>query len=111
MLNNKRVLCIGNNTPGTDKLTTQYAQTNSSVNYGLVSPDQQTFETVGFYHSSLGDFKNVTDFLKVIELFDHVIFFHQPAETYDDITTYHLTVHTINLAERRFDIIVDRIEI
>ena len=111
MLNNKRVLCIGNNTPETDKLTTHHAWIYSSVNHGLVSSIQQTVDAVGFYHSSLGDFENVTDFLKVIKLFEHVIFFHQPKETYDDIITYQLTVHAINLAEGRFDINIDRIEI
>lgn len=111
MLNNKRVLCIGNNTPETDKLTTQYAQINSSVNHGLISSIDQTVDAVGFYHSSLGDFNNVTNFLDVVKLFDHVIFFHQPKETYDDVTTYQLTVHAINLVEGRFDINIDRVEI
>ncbi len=111
MLNNKRVLCIGNNTSETDKLTTQHALVNSSINYGLVTSILQNFETVGFYHSSLGDFENVTNFLKLIKLFDHVIFFQQPKETYDEITTYQLTIHAINLAESRLDIIVDRVEI
>lgn len=105
------MLCIGNNTPETDELTTYHAWINSSVNHGLVSSIQQTVDAVGFYHSSLGDFENVTDFLKVIKLFEHVIFFHQPKETYDDIITYQLTIHTINLAEGRFDINIDRIEI
>ena len=111
MLNNKRVLCIGNNTSETDKLTTQHARANSSINYGLVTSILQNFETIGFYHSSFGDFENVTDFLELIKLFNHVIFFQQPKETYNDITTYHLTVHAVNLAEGRLDITVDRVEI
>lgn len=111
MLNNKRVLCIGNNTPETDKLTTYHARINSSVNHGLVTSILQNFETAGFYHASLGDFENVTNFLKLIKLFDHGIFFQQPKETYDEIITYQLTIHAINLAESRFDIIIDNVEI
>jgi hypothetical protein len=111
MLNNKRILCIGNNTAETDALTTQYALSNSSINYGLVTSTQQSIDAIGFYHTSLADFSAVTDLLTLVELFNHVIFFHQAKETYDDITAYHLTVHLINLIENRLGITVDRIDI
>lgn len=102
MLNNKLVLCIGNNTAQTDQLTQQQAISNHTINYGLVYlfPEQAN---KGFYHTSLADCGDVSTLLALADNFDHIIFFKQPASTYDDETAYTLTSHAVSLIEIRLE--------
>ncbi len=110
MLNNKRVLCIGNNTIDTDLLTSNHAELNLSVNYGLIDTTSGVLNKIGFYHTSFADFDNVTNFLALVKQFDHVIFFKQPASTYDNINSYNLTNHSVTLIQKRLMKPVDIID-
>ena len=110
MLKNKLVLCIGNNTTHTDTLATKYAEMHGSTNYGLINSVDADINEVGFYHSSFADFDDVTNFLTLIQNFEHVIFFKQPKETYDDITAYNLTKHAVELTKHRLQIPVEEID-
>ena len=111
MLKDKLVLCVGNSSRQTDELTTKYAELNLSVNHGLIDHINVELAEAGFYHSSLGDFGSATAFLQLIKRFQHVIFFKQSKESYDDIRTYDVTAQTIFLAKARYKITVDEIEI
>ena len=111
MLKDKLVLCVGNSSRQTDELTTKYAELNLSSNCGLIDNINAELAELGFYHSSLGDFGSTPTFLQLIKRFNHVIFFNQPKESYDDIRTYDLTVQSLYLAKARYKTTVDEIEI
>lgn len=103
MLNNKKVLCLGNNTLHTDLLTNTLAQKFNSINHGLIAVSDFTVQQLGFYHSSLHDLDKF-NMLNLAQQFDHVILFDQPLESFDCDTVYYETRHIFNLISSRFKI-------
>lgn len=109
MLNNKRVLCLGNTSRDTDTLTTHYAKENQSTNRGLVEDLTQSITEVGFYHTSVCDIGK-DGVLELAKQFDHVLIFDQPIDSYDCEESYHKTKHAGMLIKNRFKISTDIVD-
>jgi hypothetical protein len=107
MLNNKLILCIGNNTRQTDQLASEVAAKYQTVNLGLLTSTTAELQEQGVYHTSLGDLGSVTPLVNLAAEFDHVLFFNQSADSYSDERTYDLTKFAIELIENRLEIPVE----
>lgn len=103
MLNNKMVLCLGNNTTETDELTSKLAAKYNSKNFGLIDRHSYVPTEIGFYHSSLHDLDK-ENMLDLACKFNHVILWNQPKETFDNVSVFYETRHILNLIKLRFNI-------
>ena len=109
MLNNKRVLCLGNTERQTDELTSYYANQNQSENMGLLNSADQIISETGFYHTSVCDIGK-DGVLKLAKQFDHILIFDQPIESYDCEESYHKTRHAAQLIKNRYKITTDVVD-
>jgi len=71
-----KVLCIGNQTADTDIRTSHVAETNNSVNHGLVTDAQFQPNYPGYWHTSLAD-HDYNTILQLAQRFDSVYFLDQ----------------------------------
>jgi len=76
---NKRILVLGNNTEDTDLKTTNLAESNKSVNHGLI--DISNCDNNGYYHTTLVD-TPPADILMLAKKFDEIILLDQPQSDY-----------------------------
>lgn len=89
---NQKILCVGNNSITTDEFVSQLAQTNNTVNHGLVI-DVDCIVVPGYYHTSLADL-NSGQVIALAKKFDRVVMLDQPAEQWSHwkvlLSTYKL---------------------
>jgi len=91
-----RILCLGNNTEDTDLQTTQHANANNSINYGLVTQHTDlTNIKDGWYHTSVYDI-TPGDIVRISKYFDSVMILDQPKELWDHPDAF---FNTIKLAK------------
>ena len=86
-----KILCIGNNSPATDELTSELAALHHTTNHGLVD-ENSAVGLAGFYHTSVSDVQPD----KLVELsqkFDRVIVLDQPIEDWNHPTEYYNTIN------------------
>jgi hypothetical protein len=109
MLNNKRVLCLGNTSNDTEVLTSLYAKKHNSVNHGLIVSVDVEINAVGFYHTTLGDIQ-AEEILSLVKKFDAVVILNQPIETYNNSDLYRMTKQTAILIKNVAGIPVEIVE-
>jgi len=86
-----KVLCLGNNSAQTDKLTDNLASQNQSINHGLLS-DNDLVISEGFYHTSVYDIPP-EKIVMLSKKFDRIIVLDQSVETWDHPTAYYNTIN------------------
>jgi len=101
MQENKKILCLGNNTEDTDQRTTELSVSAGKINHGLISKfngvDVESFSpAVGFYHTSYVDLDHI-NLINLAYKFDEIIILDQPIESYQ--TTYEF-YQTISIGKR-----------
>ena len=86
-----KILCLGNNSAQTDKLTENLALEHQSINQGLITDINKSF-CKGFYHTSVYDIlpENI---IILAKKFDRVILLDQSIETWDHPTAYYNTIN------------------
>lgn len=91
-----KVLCLGNNTELTDQMTTELAEQNNRINYGLLSDLQSSLDIVnlsindGYYHTSVLDI-NPGRILKLSNVFDFVVVLNQPVQLWNHPDEFYTT--------------------
>jgi hypothetical protein len=103
MLKDKKVLCVGNANDKIDKIVSILASKNKSANKGLLTNHLQIIKENGFYHTSLADI-DIYDFENFVKQFDHVIYFKQSLDEYDNEELYYTTRHAIIFVQNRLTI-------
>lgn len=91
-----KILCLGNNTELTDQMTTELAEQNSQINYGLLSDLENSLDidnlsiNAGYYHTSVLDIKPGR-ILKLSNLFDFVVVLNQPVQLWNHPDEFYTT--------------------
>lgn len=79
---NKKILCIGNETSGSDDLVTELASANDSINQGLISDHLFSPTSDGWYHTSIADVPPGNIVIDLSSKFDRIIMLDQPVSSY-----------------------------
>jgi hypothetical protein len=74
---NKKILCLGTNSQDTDTQTSVLAQSNETVNYGLISDAAIIPTNPGYYHTSIIDVSS-GGIIQLAKSFDIIILLDQP---------------------------------
>lgn len=82
----KKILVLGNETPGTDLRVTKLAEENNSTNNGLIKDPEFFPIDPGYYHTTVVDL-NEGDIQKIANYFDQVILLDQDQDTYPHFKT------------------------
>lgn len=89
-----KVLCLGNNSPDTDRQTTQLAQQQGHINHGLIiSTDIQVED--GYYHTSIYDLTH-TQILYLVKQFDSLVLLNQSIEQWSHPDAFYQTVKVVD---------------
>jgi hypothetical protein len=93
-----KILCIGNNTERTDQQVLEIANSNQSVNHGLLSDldGYVDFESAvkypGFYHTSFVDLSFVR-IKEATKYFDQILILEQPIHQWNISTEFYDTIN------------------
>ena len=91
-----RTLCIGNQTYDTDDKTSILAQSNNSINHGLVTDANAVLSGDGYWHTSLADIE-YTAMLQLAQKFDSVYFFDQDDKSDKTLKLYQELESLVNV--------------
>lgn len=103
MLENKRVLCLGNNTSDTDNKSSELASLYNTVNHGLIESSNIPIIKDGIYHTSLVDCTQ-QDIQQLVNNFDLVYVFDQE---YDSRLVKHTTLDLANQLTNKVNVIYE----
>jgi hypothetical protein len=84
-------LYIGNTTSDTDRLVTELATQNNTVNHGLITRASDIVED-GFYHSTVVDITPA----EIAKLACDILLLDQPKESFSTTKEYHDTQQLVN---------------
>ena len=87
MTNDRKVLCLGNETTDTDLLTTHLASLVKSQNHGIITDQEFVPNHAGYYHTSVLDL-NEGHIRNISKHFDLVIWLDQPQSSYPHHKTF-----------------------
>jgi hypothetical protein len=79
---NKKILCIGNETPNTDNLVSVLASSNATTNHGLITTNSFYPQHSGYYHTSIADLSSGDIVVNLAQRFDLIIMLDQGIESY-----------------------------
>ena len=91
-------MCLGNNSLDTDNQTTNLAQQDSSVNFGLITDIDSEIQD-GYYHSSLYDIE-FGNLLLLAQKFDEIRILDQLVDQWEDRFSYDRTISLANKLEK-----------
>jgi sulfatase maturation enzyme AslB (radical SAM superfamily) len=91
----KKILCIGTNSTITDTETSELADSNQTINHGLVSDSNFTPTVPGYYHTSIADISSGA-VMSMAQHFDLIKMLDQPYEVWSHwkllLSTYKIMV-------------------
>jgi MoaA/NifB/PqqE/SkfB family radical SAM enzyme len=90
MLNNKKILCLGNNTEDTDRKAKKLSETLSVEYYGLLS--DITITKNGCYQTSIYDW-SYSDLSIILNQMDEIYILDQPKDSYGSEYDFHQTIN------------------
>lgn len=79
---NKKILCLGNTTNGTDQWVTKLSIKDKTVNHGLISNIDFVPTNPGYYHTTVVDIPE-GEIYRLANTFDKVILLDQPIEEWN----------------------------
>lgn len=95
----QKILCVGNETQDTDRLTAILAAQSNTQNHGLVTSADFVPAQAGYYHTTVVDL-NEGQILNLSSHFDCVVLLDQPQESYPHVKSFIRTFRMFKELER-----------
>ena len=91
---NKKILCLGTNSSITDTETYKLAESDQTINHGLITDSNFIPTEFGYYHTTIVDL-SIGSIIKLAEKFNKIILLDQPIEEWEHPTVLETTYKII----------------
>lgn len=91
---NKKILCLGDNSESTDQMVSDLANSDHTINHGLISDAKFEPKVSGYYHTTVVDLIP-GEIVNLAEQFDAIVLLDQEPESWSDPLLYSATHHLL----------------